>query len=221
MAQGDNGGAALGRAPIGLDKPRRHRTGAAPDQKRREDARANAEDHGYRRRPAFGVGSAAAAQTWTKVKIGTEGAYPPWNYTDSSGQLIGSEIDLARDLCSSMQVECELVAQDWERVIPALQAGQYDAIMAGMPITDQRKKLIQFSESYAALPAYFAVLESSEPATFGSELEGAQLDRIEAVEQSALDALKQAFAGRIVGVQVATPACHLLEEYRGDVVEIR
>ena len=93
--------------------------------------------------------------------------------------------------------------------------------MAGMPITEERKKLIQFSASYAAVPAYFAVLESSDLAAFQSELERAQLDRIEAVEQAALDALERAFAGRIVGVQVATPHASLLEAYLGDVVEIR
>jgi ABC-type amino acid transport substrate-binding protein len=81
--------------------------------------------------------------------------------------------------------------------------------MAGMPITEERKKLIQFSASYAAVPAYFAVLESSDLAAFQSELERAQLDRIEAVEQAALDALERAFAGRIVGVAGGYSACQL------------
>lgn len=168
-----------------------------------------------------GLVSAAAAQTWTQVRIGTEGAYPPWNFSDSAGQLIGFEIDLARDLCSRMKVECELITADWESMIPALQAGAYDAIMAGMPITDERKKLIRFSDSYAAMPAYFAVLKSSDLAAFRSELERVQLERVEAVEQAALDTLRRTFAGRIVGVQVATPHADFLEEYLSDVVEIQ
>ena len=96
------------------------------------------------------VAGSAAAKEWTTVRIATEGAYPPWNATDSSGQLVGFEIDLANDLCRRMGTECEIVAQDWEGIIPALQAGKYDVIMAGMSITDERKKVIQFSDSYAA-----------------------------------------------------------------------
>ena len=106
---------------------------------------------------------AATAKDWTSVRIATEGAYPPWNSTDSSGKLIGFEIDLANDLCRRMQVECEIVAQDWEGIIPALTAGKYDAIMAGMSITDERKKVISFTDGYAAEPAYFAALIDALP----------------------------------------------------------
>jgi octopine/nopaline transport system substrate-binding protein len=85
----------------------------------------------------------------------------------------------------------------------------------------RRAEEIQFSASYAAMPAYFAVLESSDLAAFQSELERAQLDRIESIEQAALDALERAFGGRIVDVQMATPPASFLEAYLGDVVEIR
>src|SRR5919106_2908924 len=61
----------------------------------------------------------AGAKDWTTVRIATEGAYPPWNATDPSGKLVGFEVDLANDLCSRMQVECTIVAQDWEGIIPA------------------------------------------------------------------------------------------------------
>ena len=74
------------------------------------------------------------------VKIGTEGAYPPWNAKDASGKLIGFEVDLAMELCKIMNHTCTLVEQDWDGMIPALQSGKFDAIMAGMSITDERKK---------------------------------------------------------------------------------
>ena len=75
--------------------------------------------------------SGAVAQEKT-VKIATEGAYAPWNFTSAGGKLEGFEIDLANDLCARMKVKCEIVAQDWDGIIPALQAKKYDAIMAGM-----------------------------------------------------------------------------------------
>jgi ABC-type amino acid transport substrate-binding protein len=80
----------------------------------------------------------APAQT-KKVRIATEGAYAPWNFTTADGSLAGFEIDLMNDLCERMNAECELVAQAWDGIIPALQAGRYDAIMAGMSITDAQE----------------------------------------------------------------------------------
>ena len=75
-----------------------------------------------------------------KVRIGTEGAYPPWNSKDSDGNLIGFEVELAKWLCLYMKAECTIVEQDWDGMIPALVMRKYDAIMAGMSITDERKK---------------------------------------------------------------------------------
>ena len=92
------------------------------------------------------------AGDWKKIRIATEGAYKPWNFTDSSGKLVGFELDLAADLCKRMGAQCEIVAQAWDGIIPALQAGKYDAIMAGMSITEKRKKVITFSRAYAATP---------------------------------------------------------------------
>ncbi|MEO1694342.1 MAG: transporter substrate-binding domain-containing protein, partial [Pseudomonadota bacterium] len=90
-----------------------------------------------------------AAKEWKEVRIATEGAYKPWNFKDSAGKIIGYEVDLANDLCKRMGVKCTIVEQAWDGIIPALQAGKYDVIMAGMSITDKRKKIISFSRSYA------------------------------------------------------------------------
>jgi len=164
---------------------------------------------------------AATAKDWTSVRIATEGAYPPWNSTDSSGQLIGFEVDLANDLCQRMQVECEIVAQDWEGIIPALTAGKYDAIMAGMSVTDERMQVISFSDSYASEPAYFAVLKDGGLASYETDLDLANLDDVDSEEQAAIDSLKEALAGKTVGVQVATTHANFLEQYLGDAVDIR
>lgn len=162
-----------------------------------------------------------AAKDWTSVRIATEGAYPPWNATDSSGKLVGFEIDLANDLCARMGVECEIVAQDWEGIIPALQAGKYDVIMAGMAITEERKQVISFSNSYATTPARFAVLKDSELADYQSPIERMVLDEIEPAEQAAIDDLKSVLDGKTIGVQVATIHANFLEQHLGEAVEIR
>src|SRR5918998_5301967 len=111
---------------------------------------------------ALAIGAAAAqGKKWETVKIATEGAYAPWNFTGAGGKLEGFEIDLANDLCNRMKVKCEIVAQDWDGMIPALQAKKYDALMAGMSITEERKKVIDFSVSYANSPNGFLVAKDS------------------------------------------------------------
>ena len=108
---------------------------------------------------ALAIGGAAAQQK--TIKIATEGAYAPWNFTGAGGKLEGFEIDLANDLCKRMNVNCEIVAQDWDGIIPALTAKKYDAIMAGMSITDERKKTIDFAGPYANGPNGYMVAKSS------------------------------------------------------------
>ena len=83
-----------------------------------------------------------------KIKIGTEGAYPPWNGTNAAGELEGAEIDMATELCYRMGVKCTFVVQDWDGIIPALLNGKYDVIIAGMSITDERKEKVDFSASF-------------------------------------------------------------------------
>ncbi len=82
------------------------------------------------------------------VRIGTEGAYAPWNYLDDSGKLAGFEIDLGLELCDRAGLSCELVANEWDSIIPNLLAGNYDMIMAGMNITEERSQTITFSKHY-------------------------------------------------------------------------
>lgn len=94
---------------------------------------------------AVALSSAASAQT---VRLGTEGAYAPWNFIDDSGKLAGFEIDLGNELCKRAALECEFVANEWDSIIPNLIAGNYDAIIAGMSITEERKESIDFTQDY-------------------------------------------------------------------------
>ncbi|WP_379543718.1 transporter substrate-binding domain-containing protein [Psychrobacter sp. R86515] len=92
----------------------------------------------------------AAETTGKTIRIATEGAYPPFNYTNADGSLAGFDIDVANALCDQMQAKCEIVAQDWDGIIPGLLAQKYDAVIAGMSITAERQEKVDFSEPYFA-----------------------------------------------------------------------
>lgn len=89
----------------------------------------------------------AAAQP-SSYRIATEGTYPPWSFKDAQGTLQGWDVDIANALCEKMKVKCEIVAQDWDGMIPSLMARKFDFIVASMAITEQRKQRVDFSDKY-------------------------------------------------------------------------
>jgi polar amino acid transport system substrate-binding protein len=94
------------------------------------------------------------------VRIASEGARPPYNYLDNS-ELAGFEIDLGKAICARLAIKCSFVAQDWDNLIPGLLNHQYDAIMAAMEITDERREKIAFSAPYVRMPSAFMVADTS------------------------------------------------------------
>lgn len=82
------------------------------------------------------------------LRIATEGAYAPFNYTNADGSLGGFDVEIANALCAQMQVRCDVVAQDWDGIIPGLKAGKYDAIVAAMSVTPERQAQVDFTEPY-------------------------------------------------------------------------
>jgi polar amino acid transport system substrate-binding protein len=82
------------------------------------------------------------------VRMGTEGAYPPYNYIDDKGEVAGFERDLGDELCARAELTCEWVTNDWDSIIPNLVSGNYDTIIAGMSITAERDEVIDFTQDY-------------------------------------------------------------------------
>jgi arginine/ornithine transport system substrate-binding protein len=101
-------------------------------------------------------GTSVSAKEWKKIRVGVEGAYPPFSWVEPDGTLKGFDIEIAMALCKEIGAECVLVTQDWDGIIPALLARKYDAIIASMSITEERKKKVAFSEKYYNTPAKFA-----------------------------------------------------------------
>ncbi|KNY14348.1 hypothetical protein AKG11_24425 [Shinella sp. SUS2] len=162
---------------------------------------------------ALGVilGASAAQAGERTITIATEGAYAPWNFTEAGGKLAGYEIDMLEDLCPRMKVKCEIVVQDWDGLIPALNAGKFDAIVAGMLQTEEREKVITFSRNYGTGSAAFLVRKDSPLANMPV---GKQVDMgkdKEAAKAAAAEMLPF-MEGTVMGGQGATTAGQIMAE---------
>jgi lysine-arginine-ornithine-binding protein len=121
---------------------------------------------------AFGL-VASSASAGQKVRIGVEGAYPPFNSIDPSGKLIGFDVDIANALCAAAKLDCEFVFPlAWDGMIPGLLAKKYDAIIASMSITEERKKKVDFTGKYYNTPAKFVAPEGKNLTVTADGLKG-------------------------------------------------
>ena len=126
---------------------------------------------------AVSAGTAFAQQT---VRMGTEGAYEPYNFINDKGEIDGFEREVGDKLCEIAGYKCEWVKNDWDSIIPNLLSGNYDTIMAGMSITDERKEKIDFTQNYfpPTASAYMALKGTSADAIKGNV--AAQVNTIQA-----------------------------------------
>lgn len=166
------------------------------------------------------AGLAFAEGLPAKITIATEGAYPPWNFTNADGSLAGYEIELIDLLCDRMKVECEVVSQEWNGIIPGLTAGKYDAIIASMGVTEERKAVVAFSAPYAQAPNGFLTtgdnsLKDMPGAGTSFDLAGGIDDLVlqDLKGEAALAALKSQFEGKIIGVQTGSTAANFASTY--------
>lgn len=128
---------------------------------------------------AFGASTAFGQDV---VRMGSEGAYPPFNFiNDATGELDGFERELGDAICERAGMTCEWVINDWDTIIPNLVSGNYDTIMAGMSITDARKEVIAFSQNYLQPePSAFIALAGTEVDVTMSGVLAAQSGTIQA-----------------------------------------
>ncbi len=145
----------------------------------------------------LGAGSAMAEKM--KVRMGTEGAYPPFNFIDKNGKLQGFDIDIGNAICKAANFECTWVTQDWDGIIPGLLAEKYDTIIASMSITDERKKKVDFSNKYYTTPARFVTSAKNAKMKFSK------------------DALK----GKTIGVQSSTIHENFVRDNFGKIAKIK
>ncbi len=141
---------------------------------------------------------AASAET-LKLRLATEGANPPFSTIDASGQLEGFDVDIAKALCAKMAAECEIASQDFDGIIPALLARKYDAIIASLNVTEDRKHVVAFTKPYYHSPSAFVVRK-------GTNMK---------------DLSPKALAGKTIGVQTATNhSAYLEDQYSRSIVRL-
>lgn len=169
----------------------------------------------------LGTSAMAQEKTWTKIRVATEGAFAPWNFTKPDGTLDGFEIELYKDLCSRMKVECTIEAQSFDGIIPALNAGKFDAIMAGMSATAKREEVMAFTQPYGTTGQTFAVLKSGPLAAMPLNGKVFSLASNEASAAAAIEELKPFLKGKTIGVQGSSIAANFLDKYLKGTAEIR
>ena len=148
------------------------------------------------------------------IRIGTEGAYPPWNNLNAAGELEGAEIDFGNEACKRMGAECEWVTQDWDGIIPALLNGKYDIIIAGMSITEERKQKVNFTNGYMTDGARFSVLTDSGLANISlAGVTKVNMNTAGGKENAAVGQMIAMFEGKTVCVQSSTTHANFATQY--------
>ncbi|MCA1409219.1 transporter substrate-binding domain-containing protein [Ensifer sp. IC3342] len=163
--------------------------------------------------------TSALAKDWTHVRVGIEGAFPPWNALDSQGQLTGFDVDLIKDLCTRAKVECELMMGEWTSLIPSLNAGKFDLIMT-LGINEKRKQVVDFTVPYASGVATFLIAKDGPVTELPMTGERLNLND-KAKADPVMKTIGEALDGKTVGVVQSTSQEQLINAYFGDTVTVR
>ena len=99
------------------------------------------------------VASSAAADLTTveagKLTMATNATFPPYEMTTDSGELEGIDVDTAKAIAEKLGLELQIDDMDFDAALLSVQQGKADIVMAGVTVTDERKAVMDFSDSYA------------------------------------------------------------------------
>lgn len=159
---------------------------------------------------------ASTAVSAESLKIGVDGGYKPYSFTEADGTLVGFDVDLANAMCEVMNTECEIMVVPWDALIPSLNSERIDAIIAGMNNTEKRRQAISFSSPYVLDPRIFVTTESGND--FDAGIAALDLDA-DFTEHAA--AIAEALDGATVGVLTQTSSEAMLQQVFGESVSIK
>ena len=114
-------------------------------------------------------GAASAQQT---IRFGSDATYPPFESTAPNGEIVGFDIDLAKAMCEVLKAKCTFANQNWEGIIPALQAKKYDVIASSMSVTPERQKAVLFTQMVWSTPNLFVGKAGTKMETTPAALKG-------------------------------------------------
>lgn len=166
---------------------------------------------------AMFLGGTAMAKDFKSITFATDATFAPFESKDASGNLEGFDIDLSKELCSRVKIECTITEQAWDGIIPSLVAGRYDAILAAMDINSEREKVISFTHPYIKTPIRFIAPKASSLPQYKVGLSDLTLDDVSPEEREELDKLAVAFEGKKVGVQVSTTTEAFMKKFMPNV----
>ena len=158
------------------------------------------------------------AKEWKTVTVGVEGAFPPFNLTSPGGELQGLDLDVIKEVCKRAELECKIVAQDWDSQIPSLLAGKFDVVLTMGP-NPERRKTIDFSVPYVITPNTFLVPSDGPLASLPHTGESLSTDTDEG--KKAIADLKEALKGKTIGASLSTSQLQCVEENFGDSAQVR
>lgn len=158
------------------------------------------------------------AKEWKTVTVGVEGAFPPFNLTSPGGELQGLDLDVIKEVCKRAELECKIVAQDWDSQIPSLLAGKFDVVLTMGP-NPERRKTIDFSVPYVITPNTFLVPSDGPLANLPHTGESLSTDTKEG--KKAIADLKIALKGKTMGASLSTSQLQFVEENFGDSAQVR
>lgn len=157
-------------------------------------------------------------QAQQTIKIATEGTYPPWTFSNPQGGVQGFEVDVANESCKRLNLTCELVIQDFPGFIPGLLAGKFDVVLSALSVTEERKKIVDFTRPYARIDVSFVVPNDSPLTKLPGKGERYHLDTEPEVAKRAIDAILPHLKGVTLGTQTGSVSAKFVAAYLKDSV---